>query len=406
MKEKLTRNLGLKVLSIILAVLFWLVITNVDDPIGPRTFRNVPVQILNENVITKLGQVYDITEGETINFTIEARRTILDDLSAADFVVTADFAHLSDVNAVSINISCPRYGDKVIVTDGKNQTMKISLESISSNKFKVDVMQKGEPVEGYFVGKKTASPNQVRVSGPKSRIDKIKEIAVEVDVTGVSGSYHTVVRPKALDKDGKEIDATKLQFSEDYITVGIDLYKKKTVNLQITASGEPAKGYVMTNMEYEPKTIEVAGEDEVLKNLRYLSITQNISGAKENIEKEINLEDKLQNGLVIVGEDKTAVINITIEKLVTKKFKIWPSEITLRNKPLNLTASIKTTGPITVKIKGPDSGFVNVDGFSLKPYLNLTNCSVGTYTLPVNVELAEHMSLIGNPDVNVFLSQY
>lgn len=406
MKEKLTRNLGLKVLSIILAVLLWLVITNVDDPIGPRTFRNVPVQILNENVITKLGQVYDITEGETINFTIEARRTILDDLSASDFVVTADFAHLSDVNAVSINISCPRYGDKVIVTDGKNQTMKVSLENISNKKYKVDVVQKGEPVEGYFVGKKTASPNQVRVSGPKSRIDKIKEIAVEVDVTGVSGSYHTVVKPKALDKDGKEIDSTKLQFSEDYITVSIDIYKTKTVNLQITASGEPAKGYVMTNLEYEPKTIEVAGEDEILKNLRYLSITQNISGAKENIEKEINLEDKLQNGLVIVGEDKTAVINITIEKLVTQKLKIWPSDITLRDKPANLNASIKTAGPITVRIKGPADGFLDVDRYSIKPYLNLSNCSMGTYSLPVQAELDEHMSLVNPPDVNVFLSQY
>lgn len=406
MKEKLTRNIGLKVLSIVLAIMLWLVITNVDDPIVPKRFRNVDVKILNSNVIAALGQVYDVTEGETIDFTVEARRAIIDDLNITDFVASADFAHLSDVNAVAINITCPRYGDKVVVTDGKNQTMKISLEKISNKKFKVDVVQKGDPVEGYFVGKKTASPNQIWVSGPKSRIDKVKEVAVEVDVTGVSGSYHTVVKPKALDEDGKEIDATKIKFSEEYITVSIDLYKTKTINLQITASGDPADGYIMTNMEYEPKTIEVAGNDRALNSIRYLSITQNISGAKENIEKEINLEEKLQNGLIIVGEDKTAVINITIEKLETKKIKVWPIDIELRNKAAGISAQIKTKGPIELQIKGPMSNLNDLKLVSMKPHLDLYNYPVGTYSMPIELELNEHMSLVKRKKISVVLIKY
>lgn len=406
MKEKLTRNIGLKVLSIILAILLWIVITNVDDPIGPKTFRNVPVKILNENVIAALGQVYDVTEGETIDFTVEARRSIIDDLTESDFEVTADFAHLSDVHAVTIDILCPRYGNKVVVTDGKNQTMKISLEEISNKKFKVDVIQKGEPVEGYFVGKKTASPNQIRVSGPKSRVDKVEQVCVEVDVTGVSGSYHTVVKPKALDKDGKEIDATKLKFSEDYITVSIDLYKTKTINLQITAAGDPASGYVMTRMEYEPKTIEVAGSDENLKNIRYLSINQNISGAKDNIEKEINLEEKLQEGLTIVGEDQTAVISITIEKLVTKEIKIWPDDIVFINKPTNLNVSIKTPGPITMKVKGPESLMNDLNRFNIKPHLDMYNSSTGSHMKQIKLDLSDQMTLVNHPEVEVSVSQY
>ena len=105
MKEKLTRNIGLKILSIVLAAILWLVITNIDDPIKTKNFYNVPVEILNEDAIASLNQVYDIKEGETIDFTVAARRSIIENLALSDFRVTADFSKLSDVNAVTIDIT-------------------------------------------------------------------------------------------------------------------------------------------------------------------------------------------------------------------------------------------------------------------------------------------------------------
>ena len=38
MKNKLTKNLGLKILSVVAAFLFWLVIINVTDPTTVKTF--------------------------------------------------------------------------------------------------------------------------------------------------------------------------------------------------------------------------------------------------------------------------------------------------------------------------------------------------------------------------------
>ena len=187
MKDKLTSNIGLKVLSVILAAILWLVITNVDDPIETKPFRDVPVEILNEDVITELGKVYDIVQGETIDFTVEARRSIKDNLTVADFKVTADFTQLSDVYAVPIDITCPKYGDEnVRVTDGKEQRMIISLEEVMEENFKVNIVTKGEVAEGYFVGKKSASPNIITVSGPKARIERISDVVVEVDVSGAT----------------------------------------------------------------------------------------------------------------------------------------------------------------------------------------------------------------------------
>ena len=403
MKEKLTRNIGLKVLSIILATILWLVITNVDDPVTTEDFFNVPVEIINKDAIASRDLVYEIIEGEAIDFTVAARRSIADDLTVSDFKVTVDFAKLSDVYAVTINIVCPRYGEDVTVTEGLYQVMKVNLEPLEEKDFKVNVVQKGEPSEGYYVGEKTAS-TIIRVSGPKSKIERIKDIVVEVDVSEVSEKFRTIEEPKALDEDGKEIDRSNLIFSENSVAINIEIYKTKTINLQIKATGEPAEGYVMTNVEFQPTTIEVAGEDDSLKNIQYLPVDESITGATESIEKEVNVQEHLEDGIVLVGENQTATIYITIEKAETKELTIWPGDIDIRNKSESLKLTYLTTGPITVRVTGPANELENLSRNTLKPYIDVSNYSTGTYAVEIGVDLLDYTTLTNSPAVSITLA--
>ena len=42
-KYKLTRNPGLKIIAFVFAVLLWLIVANVDDPVARRTYSDIPV---------------------------------------------------------------------------------------------------------------------------------------------------------------------------------------------------------------------------------------------------------------------------------------------------------------------------------------------------------------------------
>lgn len=404
MKEKLTRNIGLKILSIVLAALLWLVITNVDDPITPKPFRNVHVDILNESAIASLNQVYEITEGKTIDFTVAARRTITDNLTASDFKVTADFSKLSDVNAVTINISCPRYGDDVTVTNGLYQVMKVNLEELTQKNFKVNVVQAGEPAEGYYVAKKEAN-TIINVSGPKSKIERIAEIVAAVDVTGVAGSFRTNEVPKALDEDGKEIDSSNLKFSYNYVTINVTMYKTKKIDLIVTVTGKPADGYLVDTVDYEPKQIEVAGEDLALSNVQSLPIEENIDGIFQKVEKEITLQDYLPQGLVLVGDNQTVTVDITLIRAETKDITVLPEEIEIRNKPDDLDMVNVTAGPIILRVYGPVDEVEALSVKDLSPYIDLFDYSSGTYNVTVGTNTPERVSLVNNPILSIYLKQ-
>jgi len=398
MKEKLTRNIGIKILSVIIAALMWLVITNVNDPVQYKIFNDVPVTIKNEELIKTENQSYDIIEGETVDFKVAARRSIIQNLTSSDFYVEADFAHLSNVNSVNITITPKRYKDEIEIVDrGDVQHMIISIEKLSSMQIKVNIVEKGKVAEGYYIGQKKASPVMIEVSGPESKVEKIKQITVEANVEGASKTIYQLLEPHALDEEGNEIDPSRLTFSQNRIEVEIQLYQIKEIPLKIIATGQPADGYVMTGIEYQPKTIEIAAEDSKLRNINVLEVTRDITGATEDIEEFIELRDWLDYGVLLVGEDTTASLNITIEKLETKEVSIWPNDIEIKNKSDNLKVEYLTRGPIKVLILGPASELETINRNTLKPFINLLGYSAGTYFLDIEADISKNTKLVDSP---------
>ena len=400
MKEKLTRNIGLKILSILLATLLWLVITTLNDPVRYNTFSDVPVTILNEDIIKTSKQSYDVVEGETIAFKVAARRTIIESLSASDFEVTADFAHLSNVNSVNIMITPKRYKEDIEIVDrGDVQHMIVSIEELSEKEIKINVVDKGKVGEGYYLGPRSAGPNMIFVNGPKSRIDKIKQVIVEADVEGATKKFSRLLKPIALDEEGNEIDATRLSFSHPYIQTEIELYNIKEIPLNITTTGLPANGYIKTNIDFQPKTIEIAADESILASIEKLDVTYDITGAAGNIEEFLELQEWLDTGVYLVGTDTTASVNITIERQENKQLFIWPNDIEIRNKPEGLQVLYITKGGINVSILGPNSEIEPVTRNTLKPYIDLKGYSSGTYFVDIKADISENVTISDTPKV-------
>ena len=43
MRNKLIKNLGLKILALVTAIVLWLIVVNISDPVISTTFSDVPV---------------------------------------------------------------------------------------------------------------------------------------------------------------------------------------------------------------------------------------------------------------------------------------------------------------------------------------------------------------------------
>ena len=107
MKLNLTDNLFLKVLSVLTAIILWLIVVVISDAEGTDTFP-LEVTLKNTDVVTENGKVFWVEDGSNyVKLTVRARRSILEDLKSTDFILTADMEKdLKYDSLVGIRVEC------------------------------------------------------------------------------------------------------------------------------------------------------------------------------------------------------------------------------------------------------------------------------------------------------------
>ena len=155
MKEKLTNNLSLKILSLLVAILVWLLAINIDNPIVKKTFIVTDVQLLNEAYIDADGKMcMRNEEQEPIRVTIKAQRKVLDDLTSADIRAAADLqqAVSLDTNPVMVPITATVDNIAPGNIQVTPQNLSLHIEDKETQEFVVTVTTKDtKPERGYEI---------------------------------------------------------------------------------------------------------------------------------------------------------------------------------------------------------------------------------------------------------------
>ena len=108
MKKNLTKNIPLKIMSIIVGILVWLIVVNVDDPIITKGFVISDVQIINEAYVDQLGKMVMQDDREnSVRVYITGERKIVNRLTSSDIKAVADLqqAQSTDTDPVMIPIT-------------------------------------------------------------------------------------------------------------------------------------------------------------------------------------------------------------------------------------------------------------------------------------------------------------
>lgn len=404
MKKKLTNNLGMKILSLVLATILWLVVVNIDNPVIQRQFSNIPVDIINESAITSKGKVYEVVEGKTVDITVKGKRSIVDALNKSDMKAEADLKNLIFTNAVPIIPFCIKSSSVDVVISGDVQTLKVSLEDIDTKQFKITIVPKGDPEMGYSVGIIQAKPNIIQVSGAKSQIAKIDQIRAEMDVSNGKEQLKATAVPKAYDAKGRLIDSEKLSFSTDTIALTADFLKTKNVKLVIEIEGKPMPGYEVLATEYEPKEILIAGDSGVLKKVNEIPIKIDITDATANVETEVNISEWIPENTKLAEESQTVVVNIQIEKTQLKTISFNTNDIELRNLPTGMRFSYNQAAEMSIGMVGLANKLRDVTVTELKPYIDLEDLGAGTHVVKIELNPIEGVTMQSSLFISITLT--
>lgn len=380
MKKKLLNNIGLKVISIVLAIVFWLVVMNVSDYSMTVKIEDIPVQQLNGAVLEELDQVYDVASGDTVDIIVRGRRSVVSRLGKDDFIATADLSTMSITNTVQIFVT-PKSGsleDEISISYVDN-TMKLNLEDKVVTQFPIKVKTEGEPADEYAVGEIEVKPNIVNVEGPKSAVDKITEVRATVNVSGVNTSCERETIIELYDAYGELIHNDKLFVSQNNVKLNISVYPVKNVAVHVSTIGTAGTGYDVAQIVYQPQTIQIAGPKEKIDKITSIEIDDlSVSGLTENFETMINVNDYLPEDVFVVGENKDIAVSVTIEKLESVTYDINVRDITLTGRNNKYTYEVVIPDEYKVTASGLEDVMDGLDISAVKPGINCAELSLGT----------------------------
>lgn len=318
MKLKLTDNLFLKILSVGIAVLIWLVVMNINDAEKTKVFSK-SVKLINTDVITENGKVFRVVEGtDYVNVRVRTRKSVIDELSADDFIVTADMQKDLKLNntMVGISVECKNRNVKVDehVTLSRSN-VEVSIEDSATEQFQVHVRKVGTENDGLVVGSLIPEQTIIKITGPISLVQRIKTVEAPVDVTGIPVTSVRTCELKLYDGLGGEIDNTYLNYvgKADGINVTVSMLNTKTVPLKFSYSGTPAENYVVKDISYKPETIEIAGTGSVLSGISRWEVPAeavNVDGIDDELQLVVDLTEYLPPGVVLKDEEASTVLVI------------------------------------------------------------------------------------------------
>lgn len=381
MRDIIRRNLGYKVVSLVLAIIFWLWITSQVEPTGLFGKQTLNVPLVTYNQPPNLVVVSNIP-------TISVR---LDNDKQSQGISVKDlFAYVDLQDAVAGEHSYQVFMDVpegVKLEDISPKNVVLRLDTVKDKIVPVIVNVVGTPAGGFVAGQPLITPPVVNVRGPMSIVEKLENVVVDVNVSGMKESMEGFRPVTFKDIQGKGIFAPdpnldSLKSFPDTVEVVVPIYPKgtasKTVPLKVASTGVPAQGSALRMLAPLPSQVQLLGEEEALKGIQYISLgTVDVSGLSSNKVVDISLSSiKLPEGVSFSEGTKLSVMIYIGPSSIEKIIKGIP--VGINNIPQGLTA--EAIPSIDLKVTGYPDILDDLKPGDITAWVDASDLKAGTYS--------------------------
>jgi len=241
----LHRNLPLKAASLILGIFLWFwVMLNEENPIIERT---VQTSLKAEGIQSGIALQRDLP-GVDVRL-----RGLKRDMSEVE---KGTEAHIScrglDVGNYRLGVQV-QVPDNVTVVSVHPAEVPVVLERIVSESRPLEVRLVGEPPAGYELKSSDHSPKLIRISGARSRVDRVARIVLTVDIGGLVPGIPVSLVARSVDSSGSPVEGVSLAPPRVNVTVNMEpVVATRTLPIVVRTRGSLPQDFTLRSVEVDP----------------------------------------------------------------------------------------------------------------------------------------------------------
>lgn len=374
-------NFSLAVISIVIAVFSWFIISMTIYSSVTQTIRNVP---LNIDITDTAAAENDLTliscDVSTVEIQIQGNRAEIGNLSAENMQarLVADNVTSTGTKTLGIEITSINKNVEFQVKSIKPATATVVFDKYETREFAVTPDIPGVSfAEGKTLDEENFScePETVNITGPAAQLDKIaKCVAVSNKELNLDSSYSIASDEiKLYAEDGATIEPSPFKFDNARFNINIPVLTQKTLGLSVGIAGAPSNfdsdclkfkfsadsitlGSTNSQLADFPDVFEIG---KVLLSDLDIGFTETFKINTMDYKNMSNLE--------------TVTVTLDDSKLKSKEFVI--DNFNISNAPKNYDFSV-ITNRLEVKVVGPADIIDNITSNDIVADINLLNAKI------------------------------
>jgi YbbR domain-containing protein len=376
----IVRNLGLALLSIVLAVALWLFVIDRQNPQETQAFgSSIPITFVN--VPTDLAVAN--TSETTVRVRVQGPHDQLKSLVADDFTATVNLGGFQK-GQVSASVEVNTSNGRVDVTEVTPGRVDVSLEPLRTNVVPVHVSMIGSPQQGFAATGQESDPIQATVSGPESLVGLVDSVVAEVNLTGLRSDFTDRIELQPRDVRGGAISRVTVNPDRARVTARIqqqDFSQDFVVSPVI--SGNPAAGYNVGSISVEPAIVIVSGPLDVLQSIDAVRGIQtseiSVTDARSDVQRTVQLT--LPSGVRLQAGTAPVRVTVSIKPAIGEAaFRVVPQV-------RNIGAGLALTPPdgVTITLAGDLPTLDALTPEAIVAFVDASGQGAGLVALPLQV---------------------
>ncbi len=216
MRSRLFDNLGLKLLSVALAIFLWAVVVGeqkVEVTLSvPLDIRGLPPNLVVTNEPT-----------DTLEVRVRGPKTLTSTLSASEIRVEGlPTTWTEGENVIALRPEMVRVPRGIEVVEVAPHRLRVVLDALVEREVEVSPRVEGAPARGFAVKRVTPTPPRIRMAGPRSELRRLTRIyTLPINLDGHSASF---TARAMLEPAGRQVRPVE----ETPITVAVEIGAQKS----------------------------------------------------------------------------------------------------------------------------------------------------------------------------------
>jgi YbbR domain-containing protein len=400
------RTTGLRLaLALGLAFALWVFVSYTQNPDRDTSYDSVPVDIVGRAPELVLVDQDGLPRASlpTVNVMVEGDTETLTKLQLSSIRALVDLSALGPgEHQVPVDVATTRSDLKRLTFSPSPSFLPVRLEQEITRTVPLTVELEGTVPFSFEAGTarlavRNQEIRQVQVRGPQSRVERVTLARVTANIDRLTANYSSPRPVQPIASDGQAVTGVTIEpVNVDVLVPIVSSAGIKRVPVVPQIVGQPASGFIVTNIAVTPQFVRLTGSSGPLDAVQSLA-TENvdITGAAQTVQRTAAIRTPPNIGLAS-GEPSVVTVTITVAPL-DRPFQITlPVPIVAVDVPDGLSVSLNPS-TVQLAVTGSSGRLAGISANALQGVVSVQGRGAGSVTLTPQFNLPEGITIAGEP---------